>query len=459
MSAAEVGSLCLALLLIIAGANAIGQLFTRMRQPRVVGEILAGILLGPSLLGHFAPSVAKSLFGSDGSPSAVVLSFLYNLGLLLLMFTAGSEARRVLAKENRRATTWLVGLGTPLPFFLALALSPLLPIDSLMGTAGQRASVVLVLAIAVSVTSIPVISHIFYYLGILNTRFASLVLGAAVLEDMMLWVVLALATALAAVSGPEPVTGAITTHVAATVIYMGVGLTLAPMILRRLSRARWNVLAQGSPIAYIIAVLFAYVAIAAAMDVTLAFAAFLAGIGLVGGIKGTERPRFAEWLQPISRFSFATFIPIYLAIVGYRLDLTNTFSPVMVIAFVLGSSLLALCSIGLSARLSGFRGLDVFNLALVSNARGGPGIVLASVAYDAGIINAAFFTTLVLTAVITSQAAGWWLGFVLRKGWSLLSGADLRRNRTDEMEGVIDEDQDPVHTGPVVVATRGDQGT
>jgi hypothetical protein len=71
--------------------------------------------------------------------------------------------------------------------------------------------------------------------------------------------------------------------------------------------------------------------------------------------------------------------------------------------------------------LAGFRRLDIINLAVTCNARGGPGIVLASVAFDAGIINAPFFTTLVLTAVLTSQVCGIWLDFVLRKGWPLLS--------------------------------------
>jgi Kef-type K+ transport system membrane component KefB len=86
-----------------------------------------------------------------------------------------------------------------------------------------------------------------------------------------------------------------------------------------------------------------------------------------------------------------------------------------------GSSLISVFSAGLAAWLGGFRGLDVFNLAITTNARGGPGIVLASVAYDAGIINAAFYTTLVITAVVTSQMAGAWLRFVLSKGWPLLS--------------------------------------
>ena len=78
-------------------------------------------------------------------------------------------------------------------------------------------------------------------------------------------------------------------------------------------------------------------------------------------------------------------------------------------------------SVSLAGRCAGFRGLDLINLAITTNARGGPGIVLASVAFDAGIVNAPFYTTLVLVAVLTSQAAGAWLEYVLRRGWPLLA--------------------------------------
>ena len=97
------------------------------------------------------------------------------------------------------------------------------------------------------------------------------------------------------------------------------------------------------------------------------------------------------------------------------------FSFAILLVFLVGSSLISVFSAGLAAWLGGFRGLDVINIAITTHARGGPGIVLASVAYDAGIINAAFYTTLVITAVVTSQMAGAWLRFVLSKGWPLLS--------------------------------------
>jgi Kef-type K+ transport system membrane component KefB len=95
----------------------------------------------------------------------------------------------------------------------------------------------------------------------------------------------------------------------------------------------------------------------------------------------------------------------------------------MIAAFLIGSCVVKILSVSLAGRCAGFRGLDLVNLAITTNARGGPGIVLASVAFEAGIISPEFYTTLVLAAVLTSQMAGAWLDYVLRKGWPLLSAS------------------------------------
>ena len=128
------------------------------------------------------------------------------------------------------------------------------------------------------------------------------------------------------------------------------------------------------------------------------------------------------------------FIPLYFVIVGYQLEFGKGFSLGLLLAFLLGSSALCLLSVGLAARLAGFRGLEIVNLAVAENARGGPGIVLASVAYEAGIINGRFFTTLVLTAILTSQAAGFWLGYVLRKGWPLLAEEPIEHAASERVD-------------------------
>ncbi|WP_052280582.1 cation:proton antiporter [Nocardia vulneris] len=431
MTNPQLGQVLLAVLVLLLAANLLGQLFRKLRQPKVVGEILAGILLGPTVLGQLAPGFATELFGTDDAASrAVLLGFLYHLGLLLLMFVSGCAAKHLLGSQNRRATAWILGIGTPLPFFLALGAAPLLPLGAFTGTAGSTHAVVLVFAAATAVTSIPVITKIFYDLGILHTRFASLQLGSAVLEDIALWGVLSVATAIASASSLSAggdLTATIGEHMAVNACFVVLALTVMPAVLRKLSRAGWNVVARNSPIAWMLVVFLGYVSLAAALDVTLAFAALLAGFGVMGGMKGTEQERFQAPMHALGEVAGHFFVPLYFAIVGYRLDLTKTFDPLMLAGFLLGTSLVVFLSVGLGAKLAGMNRLDIVNLAVTQNARGGPGIVMASVAFDAGIINATFYTTLVLTAVLTSQACGFWLDYVLRKGWPLLSGDDLRR--------------------------------
>jgi Kef-type K+ transport system membrane component KefB len=456
MTNQDLGQAILALLLLMLSANLLGQLFTRLRQPKVVGEILAGILLGPTLLKKVAPGFSADIFGADKtSPKAVVLSFFYNFGMLLLMFVAGAAAKHLLGKENRKATAFILGLGTPLPFLLALVVAPLLPLERFMGTAGSESAVILVFAAAAAVTSIPVITKIFADLGILHTRFASLQLGSAVLEDIGLWGVLSIASAIAASklsSTGDQLADTIGQHIFVNAAYVLVALFVMPVILRKLSRARWNVLAENSPIVWMFTVFFGYVALAAALDVTVAFAALLAGYGVMGGMKSTEHARFRAPVHSISEVAGNFFIPVYFALIGYRLDLSKTFDPVMLAAFLLGTSVVVFLCVGLGSRLAGMNWLDTMNLAITQNARGGPGIVMASVAFDAGIINGPFFTTLVLTAVLTSQACGFWLDFVLRKGWPLLSNNDLRRRG---IEPEVEELPQPAGTRELVGVSVG----
>lgn len=213
-------------------------------------------------------------------------------------------------------------------------------------------------------------------------------------------------------------------HIALTLLYFLMGLSLAPRATKLVSKSRFNLLARNSPVSYTLLIVFSYVAVAGLMHVNLVFAAFLAGFAV-------SRKRLGEAMEIISRFSFALFIPVYFALVGYSMVFGKAFSLPMLLGFLAGACALKLTAVSLGARLAGFRGLDVINLAVATNARGGPGIVLASVAYEAGIISAAFYTTLVLVAVLTSQAAGAWLEYVIRRGWPLLSIED-RSSRAGE---------------------------
>lgn len=423
MSDSALASVLLVLLLLVGFAQLLGYLFVKMRQPKVVGEIAAGILLGPALLGRL-PAISHLVNGATHQGN--ILDFVYWLGLLLLMFLSGAETQQLFTRDERREVGWLIGVGTGIPFALGLIFGPWLIRPSLAGPNGNRVSLIIILAVGVAVTSVPVVSKIFADLKILHTRFARLVLGVAVLEDIVLWLALAIATAMAGRTVLHP--REMSYHLLATIAFFVLGLTIVPRVVKKINKARFNVLAKQSPVGYALAVLLAYCAVAGALKVSLVFAAFLAGFAVVH----KKRRLFAEALEAIGKVSFAFFIPVYFAIVGLKLDLIRGVSLWMMVAFIAGSCVIKILSVSLASRFAGFRGLDLLNLAVTTNARGGPGIVLASVAFDAGIISAKFYTTLVVAAVLTSQFAGAWLEYVLRKGWPLLSASAPSKTENPE---------------------------
>jgi Kef-type K+ transport system membrane component KefB len=422
MPESQIAPILISLAVLVAVARALGAVAAHLRQPRFVGEILAGVIVGPFVLGRFAPAATRALMGADGDPTdptRLVLGFASWLGLLLLMFVSGSQVKRLLAPEQRRPTAWILGLGTAVPFALAFGVGAELPLERLHGPLGTDVAFLVVLAAAASVTSIPVISRIFHDLGILHSRFASLVLGTAMLEDIGLFAALAVATALAGVHHGS-LAGGLAIHMAVTSAYLVLGLLVAPVGLRRIHDARWNVLAQHSPVIYALTLMLGYTAVAVALDVNVVFGAFLAGFGLVGDVGGTRRARFTEALDTIGRLAFATFVPVYFVLVGAQLELGVGFSFAVVLVFAAGTSAMRLGFVAAAARLSGFGPRDAVDVGVAMNARGGPGIVLASVAFEAGIIAPTLFTALVLTAIATSMAAGWWLDHALRSRGELL---------------------------------------
>ena len=201
MSNSDLTSVLLLLLLLLATAQLLGYLFSRLRQPKVVGEILAGVVLGPAVIGRIP---AAGWIVQTADHQANVFNFVYWLGLLLLMFLSGAETQQLFTREERREVGLLAVVGTGIPFVLALAFGTWLIRPSLAGPNANRVSMIIILAVGVAVTSVPVVSKIFADLKILHTRFARLVLGVAVLEDIVLWLALAVATALAGKSALNP---------------------------------------------------------------------------------------------------------------------------------------------------------------------------------------------------------------------------------------------------------------
>jgi Kef-type K+ transport system membrane component KefB len=423
LSSDDIARLLVALALLLSAAHGVGYVFMSLRQPRVVGEILGGLILGPTVFGAVWPGLQARAFPASGSVP-LVLDAIYQLGLLLLMFSAGAEIRSSFHSGERRTIAWVSATGLALPFLAGLGLLSILDTSRWEGPAGAGTSFLLVFAIAIAVTSIPVISRIMLDLGILETSFARIVLGVAVIEDVVLYVLLAIALGVVAQTpgeafglpdalGLDPSSALATVyHVVATLGFLAVSLTLGPPVYRRVLRFRFNVVKRGSAIGFQLVFMFLATVVAVFLGVVPLFGAFVAGIVVASSsARGAAKAR-----EDIKSFSFAFFIPVYFAIVGLRLDLLRDFNPLWFVGFFVFACAAKSASVYLGARLAREPRSSAINLSVALNARGGPGIVLASVAFDAAIINEAFYTTLVLLAVLTSLAAGSWLERVIRSG-------------------------------------------
>src|SRR6059036_3758029 len=194
------------------------------------------------------------------------------------------------------------------------------------------------------------------------------------------------------------------------------GLLVLPRILRWLSKSKARFLMETSHSRFALFLCFLFVAAAALLNINIVFGAFLAGIAI-----GTvPQDTFAKATGSIKKISLALFTPAYFAIVGLELDLIHQFDIVIFLGFLLLSSGLKIAGALGVGKLIRKSWLSSVNLAIGLNARGGPGIVLATVAFGAGLISEPFFVALILISIVTSLITGYWLRYTQSKGWPLL---------------------------------------
>jgi Kef-type K+ transport system membrane component KefB len=397
----ELSRFLLSLVLLLSFALIIGHVFSLLGLPRVVGEICAGLILGPSLLGLFAPNLFDWIF--SGFPEqGKLLSAFYWLGLIFLMFTAGFKVSTKLAEGDRRLVFMLIAGGIGLPFLFGLLAANWIP----NAMAANSFAFALVIATASAVTSIPVLTRIFLDLEMLSGRFAQVVLSAAAVQDLILWIVLSIA--LAVQQGPAESSFSfrdISSVIAGTLVFAAVALFLFPLTLRYAGRILLKDSPDASLVGYTLLACLILVSIASVLHVNIVFAALLAGVA-IGRLPGS---RLDPVKQNIANLAVWFFVPIYFALVGLQMDIPGNFDPRLIFGFLVASSMVKVASVVLFTRLAGVPWGKALDFGVTMNARGGPGIVLASLAYAARIINEGFFVALVVVSIVSSLIAGIWL--------------------------------------------------
>ena len=401
-----------AITVLLISAHSFGYIFHKYKFPRVIGEILGGLLLGPTILGHFLPNIHNWLFNAFESEGKLI-SIVYWFGLVLLMFISGFEIQKTFTQRDKKTIVAILIGATVAPFLAGWIVPLIYDFSPYIGVKNNMLALQVVIAIAVAVTSIPVISKMFIDLNIVNTRFAKIVLATATVQDVILWIALAIATGL--VSSEAVSLPSIISTVLVTISFFVLALFVMPKIIKFGNISKYNLLIKSSVSGYVLFICFLFSAIASILNVNIVFGAFLAGI--VIGLMPNER--FKNEKKHIKEISLGFFIPIYFAIVGLKLDLIRHFDLKFFLGFLLFSTIFETIGTLTASKIIKKDTLSSFNFAVAMNTRGGPGIVLATIAFDIGIINQTFFVTLVLIAIITSLMAGYWFRYVLSKGWQL----------------------------------------
>jgi len=397
----EISRFLLSLALLLSASLFIGQLFQKFGLPKVVGEVISGMLFGPSLLGHFYPALQVWIFSSFMYQSEL-LSVIYWLGLILLMFTSGFNFPKKIHSKNLIFISMLVAGGIVLPFLGGVLFSFSLPSNNL----ATPLAFYLVIGIASAVTSVPILSRIFSENKLMSSEFAIRVLSSAAILDLVLWMVLSVALN---VQNNSIQTGDILLNIVkvlfSSILFTLIVLNLPTKFLYKFNFKTTSKNTESSIIGLTLLICIVVVTIAIFIQINIILSALLAGI-LIGKIK-TEKMEMAK--INISQFSNNFFVPIYFALVGLKIDLLTSFDVATFIQVLTVTSLFKILSVTVLIKFITNNWKQSLDYGVTMNARGGPGIVLASLAFEGKIIDENFFVIFILTSLITSLAAGIWI--------------------------------------------------
>lgn len=384
------------LAVIVLTARAGGLLARRMGQAMVVGEIIVGILLGPSLFGLLAPETFQLMFRSTPPQP---LSILSQVGLLLLMFQIGLEFdfAHLSERRNRSAVTSVAVAGLVLPFGLGFGLGWVMP-EAFVG--GHRFAFALFLATALSITAMPVLGRIMMEVNLTRTPLGVIAISAAAINDVVGWLLLALVTALSTASlSPWDFAW----HVGGVLAFGGLSWWVVRPLLRRFVRSRMSG-AEGTLSPTLMGVVLAAIFVAGMTTYIIGIFAIFGGF-MMGVLLHQEADFVKLWNERVGTFVNVFFLPVFFTFTGMRTDIGSLSGGsawgwcVLVIAMATAGKFLGCW---LAARFAGQGPAASRIIGILMNTRGLMELVIINVGYELGVIGPEVFTMLVLMAIFST---------------------------------------------------------
>ncbi len=409
------------MVLLIIG-RLLGEAMLRIGQPAVMGQLIAGILLGPSLLGFVWPDLQHMIFPRTPEQKAMI-DAVAQLGVLLLLLLAGMETDLGLVKKTGRASLMVSLTGILVPFACGFALGEMLP-DTMLPNPEQRLVTSLFLGTAMSISSVKIVAMVVREMNFMRRTVGQVILASAIIDDTIGWIITAVIFSLAMQGHVDAMS--VAKSVIGTIAFMAFSLTIGRRIVASLIRwANDNFKSDFPVITMIIVIMLAMALITHEIGVHTVLGAFVAGI-LVG-----ESPILTKHIEEELRgLITALFMPIFFGMAGLTADLTVLADPklaMVTLGFIVIASVGKFGGAFLGGRLGGLTMKESFALGSGMNARGSTEVIVASIGLSMGALSQNLFTIIVTMAVITTMA----MPPMLR--WSL-ARLPLRKTEKDRLE-------------------------
>ncbi|RTM06790.1 MAG: potassium transporter [Hyphomicrobiales bacterium] len=415
------------LVLLLVVGRGLGEVLETLGQPAVMGQLIGGILLGPSLLGWVWPEAERLIFAGDASQKSMI-NAIAQLGVLMLLLLTGMETDLRLVRRVGRACFSISAAGVAVPFALGFAAAHFMP-ETLLATGGERIVAGLFLGTALSISSVKIVAMVVREMSFMRRNLGQIIVSSAIIEDTIGWVIIAITIGIATKGRIE--IGSLAFTILGVAAFMAFSFTLGRRIV--FDAIRWtndNFRSEYAVVTVILAIMGAMALITDLIGVHTVLGAFVAGI-LVG-----ESPILSRHIEGQLRgIITALFMPVFFGVAGLSADLTVLVDPQLALLTV---GLVVIASIGkfggafIGAELAGMSRAEGIAVGCGMNARGSTEVIVASIGLSMGVLSHNLFTMIVTMAVITTLIMPPTLRWALRR--LPMSESEKKRLEREEID-------------------------
>jgi Kef-type K+ transport system membrane component KefB len=396
LSSAEVLHFLIIVTMVLVPARILGELCRKYKQPAIIGEIFAGIILGPTILQHFYPGFFSAIFLSFPRAYGAFDGFA-NLGIILLMFVAGFEVDLTQIRRDGKQALFISLTGIIFPFIAGFVAAWLFYKQIFSTGAANQLITALFFGTALSITALSVITKILMDLNILKTKIGNLVLTSAMIDDFLGWILFSVIMQMMNAGKKEsPILSVV--MILAFAAFM---VTIGRWGANKLFFIAQKNLKIGRVITLAICLCFTCGIITEYLGVRAVFGAFLMGVAIGDSKYFTDRHKLI-----LHQFTVNIMAPLFFASIGLRLNFASNFNLEVVLVILGIASLAKLIGAGIGSHISGLNKNESIAIAFGMNARGSQEVVLGLLALQAKIINEKVFEGLVLMTVATVLISG-----------------------------------------------------